>query len=364
MTDSGEIPFCLRVLHFGRTAAEGGLPLMRRRDSMNLLRRFRIPVAQLALLGLIAAPVALPSLAFANHSVLIEGEEDYDGDGRIGSAEDTDGADGIFGKINTALSAATGALNQNGTAVIVTSGRFPEVVSITGPVTLEAAPGVEAVIEAFLSPAADPNRLADFDTMMSNNMTRQMAPGIIVNVPTATNMPNPALAGLNDRPVVIRNVSITNWTDGIAVMGGKVLIDGVRIEHNVNHGINVMGTSQVAIVNTSVSASGFRLNPASGDFPRVVAPAPGIGIRYRNTSTGDIQRSSSTNNFAAGLSTETARVRDVNVRDVQFFGNGLLTPSFTNLINACRIATNRNQDEAEICFQAVQRIVLGIPETP
>jgi hypothetical protein len=329
---------------------------------MTLLRRFRIPVAQLALLGLIVAPVALPSLALANHSVLIEGEEDFDRDGRIGSAEDTDGADGIFGKINSAISGGpgiVGSLGNNGTAVIVTSGRFPEVVNITGPVTLEAAPGVEAVIEAFLSPAADPARLADFDTMMSNNTTRQQAPGIIVNVPTnSTN-----LNGLNDRPVVIRNVSITNWTDGIAVMSGRVLIDGVRIEHNVNHGINVMGSSQVAILDTRVSATGFRLNPASGDFPRVVVGAPGIGVRFRNTSTGDIQRSSVTNSFAAGLSIETPRVRDVLIRDVQFFGNSLLTNA-NQLITLCRAATNRNLDEAEVCFQGVQRLVQGISEQP
>src|SRR5262245_20641046 len=107
---------------------------------MTLLRSIRIP---LALFGLVAAPALLPSLAFANHAVYVEGEEDFDRDNRIGAAEDTDG-DAVFGKINTALAAAAGGLNQNGKVIIVTSGRFLETVSITGPVTLEGAPGVEA----------------------------------------------------------------------------------------------------------------------------------------------------------------------------------------------------------------------------
>ena len=335
---------------------------------MTLLRRLRIPVAQLALLGLVAAPATLPSLAFANHAVYVEGEEDFDGDGRIGSAEDTDG-DAIFGKINTAVgSAVAGNLAQNGKAIIVTSGRFLETVSITGPVTLEAAPGVEADIEAFLSPAVDAARLADFDTPTTNNTTRQSAPGIVINVPVSPGgLPMmaqvPGLAGTNDRPVVLRNLTIRNWTDGVLVTQGQVLLDNVRIEHNTMHGVNVRNSSQVAIVNTSVAASGFRVNPATGDFPRGVQGV-GIGVRFRETSTGDIQRSSLTNNFASGLSIESARVRDVTVRDVQIFANNPTNPSAITLINNCRMATNRNFDEAEVCFQAVQRILQNIPEAP
>lgn len=331
---------------------------------MTLLRSIRIP---LALFGLVAAPVVLPSLAFANHAVYVEGEEDFDRDGRIGAAEDTDG-DAIFGKINTALAAAAGGLNQNGKAIIVTSGRFLETVSITGPVTLEAAPGVEADIEAFLSPAVDATRLADFDTPTINNTTRQSAPGIVVNVPVSpgglAGMPQvPGLAGTNDRPVVLRNLTIRNWTDGVTVVNGQVLIDNVRIEHNIQHGVNVLNNSQVAIVNTSVAASGFRVNPNTGDFPRGVQGI-GVGVRFRNTSTGDISRSSLTNNFNSGLSIETPRVRDVTIRDVQFFANNTTNPNAAALLNSCRMSSGRNFDEGDVCFQAVQRIVLGIPEQP
>jgi hypothetical protein len=104
------------------------------------------------------------------------------------------------------------------------------------------------------------------------------------------------------------------------------------------------------------------VNPATGDFPRGIAPTPGIGVRFTGTSTGDIQRSSLTGNFGSGLSIETPRVRDVTIRDVQIFGNNIANNSATNLINMCRQATGRNFDEAEVCFQAVQRIVLGIQE--
>src|SRR6185295_8448403 len=84
----------------------------------------------------------------ANHPVLVEGNcdspvpgttlvspgtcGDFDGDGRIGTAEDTDGADRIFGTLNAAIGPGTGAAagtgaNYNGKLIIVTSGRFAEV---------------------------------------------------------------------------------------------------------------------------------------------------------------------------------------------------------------------------------------------
>src|SRR5436305_14614155 len=83
----------------------------------------------------------------ANHPVLVEGNcdspvpgttlvspgtcGDFDGDGRIGTAEDTDGADRIFGTLNAALGPGTGAAagtgaNLNGRILIVASGRFAE----------------------------------------------------------------------------------------------------------------------------------------------------------------------------------------------------------------------------------------------
>src|SRR5687768_15454871 len=121
----------------------------------------------------------------ANHPVFVEGNcdspvpgttlvapgtcGDFDGDGRIGTAEDTDGADRIFGTIGTlsgALGPGTGAAagtgaNFNGTITIVASGRFAELIFIgqsgffpgkgsatPGNVIIQAAPGVNAEIDA------------------------------------------------------------------------------------------------------------------------------------------------------------------------------------------------------------------------
>jgi hypothetical protein len=304
-----------------------------------LLRRLHTPLLRLAIAGLLS----IPATALANHAVLIEGDQDYDGDDRLGTAEDGDGNDAVFGTINAALQVTNIGLNQNGKAIIVTSGRFPETVMITGPVTLEAAPGVEADIEAFLSPA-DP-RLEQVGDPMTGNMTRANAPGIVVNVATP------------GRPVVIRNITSRNWSDGILVQNGDVKIDGVRIEHNINHGINVLA-GRVSIVNSSIDSTGFRVNPASGTFPSATSmPQPGIGVRYRGSSTGDIQRCSITNNFSFGISNEAATIRDVTLRDLQLSGN-----NFTNLggertlQEACRQATNRNFDEADVCFQFLVRM--------
>src|SRR5918993_5814851 len=83
---------------------------------------------------MLAAIVAM-SLTFgnnvsANHPVLVEGNcdspvpgttivslgtcGDFDGDGRIGTAEDTDGTDRIFGTIAAALGPGTGAAAGTG----------------------------------------------------------------------------------------------------------------------------------------------------------------------------------------------------------------------------------------------------------
>src|SRR6185503_15329024 len=98
-------------------------------------------VAAIAVFG--AALLVGSKNASANHPVLVEGNcdspvpgttlvapgtcGDFDGDGRIGTAEDTDGADRIFGTLNAALGPGTGAAagtgaNYNGTVLIVASG--------------------------------------------------------------------------------------------------------------------------------------------------------------------------------------------------------------------------------------------------
>ncbi len=221
---------------------------------------------------------ALGGLAFANHPVLVEGESDFDGDGLIGVDEDLDG-DRVFGTITTALAADLGAVNQNGAVRIVTSGRFPEVLVITGSngnVTLEAAPGVDASIDAVL---------AGFP----GNVERQDMAGITVD------------AGDN-RSIILRNLTIRNWSTGIVVEGDSHLtIDNCRVEQNLNYGIRVRGSARVAITHCQVIGTGYRVG-AAGSSPDAVVPDPGTGIRFEGSSRGLLANTAATANFGRGVS--------------------------------------------------------------
>jgi len=234
---------------------------------------------------LVTALVCAPQLAFANHPVLVEGELDFDGDGVVGLSEDNDG-DVVFGTITRALGAAP-AIGQNGTVVIVTSGRFPEVVTISNQVTLEAAPGVDVQIDAFLVPADA--RLNEFPAAQADPFALQNAPGIIIDSPA-------------DRYVTVRNVGIQNWTDGIVIRGdSNVLLDNVRPEHNINNGINIQDRAVVLIKNSSVAATGFRLNPMTGNFPTANVPMPGVGVSLAPGTSTAITTSTISGNFQAGI---------------------------------------------------------------
>ena len=289
----------------------------------------RLALATFAALALVAVSLVWGGATVsANHPVYVEGNclnppagnpgpvtpgtcGDYDGDGLIGTAEDTDG-DRVFGTITAALGPGTGAsagrgANQNGRIVIVTSGTFAEVVTITGAngnVQLEAAPGVDANIDAVLQ--GDPGSGA-----------RQNAPGIIVNAPA-------------DRFITIRNIVSRNWTTGIDVRGfSRVLIDGCRVDNNTNYGILVQDTAKVKINDTQVTATGFRVG-ATGDFPRVNRPNPGIGIEFEDDSSGLVCNSCVVGSFGAGIQNST---RD-NGRG---YGN-----SSVQLQNVCAFDNNPN----------------------
>lgn len=270
-------------------------------------RAIRLALPFMTVIALGGASLLGTTSVSANHPVLVEGTclgigaaqrtivpagtcGDYDGDGRIGTAEDTDEPDRVFGTINVALgNVSTGNVaidatraNQNGRVVIVASGVFPEVVSITGlngNVTLEAAQGVEANIDAVVQ--GNPGSGA-----------RQNAPGIVVDAP-------------GDRFVTIRNIVSRNWTTGIEVRGNSnVFIDDCRIENNISYGILVSNNAKVKINNTQVSATGFRVG-ATGDFPRVNPPTPGVGIEFEDDSSGLVCNTCVTGSFGAGISNET-----------------------------------------------------------
>jgi hypothetical protein len=228
-------------------------------------------VVALVLGGLAPIPVQ------AVHQVLIEGEQDFDGDGLIGAAEDTDGRDFVFGTITAALGADNGGLAQNGKATIVTSGRFNESVMITGQVFLQGAPGVEADIEGFVPPAAGPG-------------DRRGAPGVIINT-SGSSLPNPV--------VTLKNLSIRNWTDGVRIMGGaKVNIIDCVIENNLaapnstatSDGIVVSDGSSVAVIGTTITRN------------------KNAGIRFDDGTTGAVTTSTITFNAGAGIRRGAATV--------------------------------------------------------
>lgn len=262
-------------------------------------------ITRLALLAIIAAVMFAgvnfwnSSSVTANHAVLVEGEQDFDGDGLLGTAEDVDGTDQVFGTIAAALGSANAGANQNGRVTIVTSGRFLSSVQITaanGHVTLEGAPGVEANIEAV--------RAGD-----AGNAMRQTVPGIVVAVPDAV---------AANRIVTIRNIVSRNWTEGIVVMGNsRVIIDNCRIENNTNFGIRAMGGSRVTVNNSQVTASGFR----TGAAPVVNTPMPGTGIRYEGTATGTVAFTMVSSSVAAGISNGTSRRDGVRILQVNVFDN-------------------------------------------
>jgi hypothetical protein len=237
------------------------------------------------------------SVTFANHSVLVEGESDFDGDGMMGMAEDEDG-DQVFGTITRALGGAPG-ISQNGRITVVTSGRFLEQIVNTaaGVVVLEAAPGVNAVIEAFGAGAA-------------GNEDRQQAPGITVD-------------SNGDFPVIIRNIVSRNWTTGFLIMQrSHVQLDSVRADSNVNYGINVIGEADVVIRNAEVIGTGFRNSGTAGlDVPAEMQPMPGIGIAFEESSEGKVTDTTVAHSYAAGIANRTGNRKRVDTARNTVFNN-------------------------------------------
>jgi hypothetical protein len=242
----------------------------------------------------------------ANHPVLVEGNcdspvpgttivtfgtcGDYDGDGRIGTAEDTDGADRIFGTITAALGPGTGAAagtgaNMNGSVTIVTSGRFAESIFIgnlvttnLGHVTLQAAPGVSADINAVLQ--GDP---------AGGNTARQAGVGITV------------ASTSNDRKITLRNLTIRNFATGVLLAGNsRVTMDNCRLENNFNYGIRLIEDARVTGENLRIAATGFRV-PVTG------VPTPGHAISFEGDSAGTIFFSQITGSFSAAISNTSSR---------------------------------------------------------
>lgn len=244
----------------------------------------------------------------ANHPVLVEGNcdspvpgttlvapgtcGDFDGDGRIGTAEDTDGADRIFGTLKAALGPGTGAAagtgaNHNGTITIVTSGRFAESLFIgnagfvagegassPGNVTIQAATGVEANLNAVLQ--GDP---------AAGNAPRQNGDGIDIYYTNPTGK------------VILRNLTISNYSWGIyATLNSRVTIDNCRFENNLNYGIQAVSNSRVFVIGSRFVSTGFRVGGPSS------VANPGHAISYEGDASGEVAQTQITGSAGRGLS--------------------------------------------------------------
>ncbi|HYC94007.1 MAG TPA: right-handed parallel beta-helix repeat-containing protein [Thermoanaerobaculia bacterium] len=251
------------------------------------------------------ATLLAATAAWANHPVLLEGNcdspvpgttlvgtgkcGDWDGDGRVGAAEDGDGADRIFGTIEAALGAGMSGsgINLNGTITIVTSGRFVPSSTVrigdapSGPtnVTIEAAPGVTALFDAVLQ--GDP---------AGGNTLRQNIAGILVDA-----------TGDDDR-IVFRNLTIQNWVEGIRVTGGaRVTIDNCRFEHNLNYAVRAMGTSLVIVYESTITDTGTRGGSGVSNFG-----VPGRAVSYEESARGMVARSQIFNSKADAVTNESS----------------------------------------------------------
>lgn len=280
----------------------------------------------------------------ANHPVFVEGNcdspvpgttlvspgtcGDFDGDGRIGTAEDTDGADRIFGTLNAALGPGTGAAagtgaNFNGTITIVANGRFAETLFIgqsgffpgqgtanPGNVTIEAAPGVNAEIDAVLQ--GDP---------AGGNTSRQNSIGIFILYP----------AGFNGM-VTLRNLTIRNFAEGVAAaLSSRVNIDRCRIENNINFGIHLIDNSLLTLTNSTVTANGRRI---AGGVSNTATPGHGLAADGSGTQVR-ISDTTFAHNVGAGISAG-GPASNVVLFKVGTYFNG------TNIAGAVTTAPNPN----------------------
>jgi hypothetical protein len=303
----------------------------------------KVSFAMIAALMAIAIHFGAARVAAQAHTVLVEGNcdspvpgttlvapgtcGDFDGDGRIGSAEDTDGADRIFGTINAALGTGTGAaagtgINHNGRVVIVASGRFYEAVYIgqnqcgpgcpgatnPGNVTLEAAPGVMAVIDAMFQ--GDP---------AGQNATRLASNGIGVGY-----IPGSQL-GLS-RLVTLRNLTVRNFTKGLEVShNARVLIDKCRFENNQNYGVAINFGSMAELTDVQIAGTGMR---TVGSPP---TPGTAHGFFLDTNAQARLVDTTTSHNLGIGVFNNTGNAGNLVVFRVSSYFNGLnVGGGFTN----------------------------------
>ena len=230
-----------------------------------------------------------------DHTVLLEGDADFDGDGRRGAAEDADG-DHVFGTLAgipgfAPTGPVIGPIYAYNHVVIVTSGVFfePLRTSFATATTIEAAAGVRAVSDARGS-----------ETM----------PG----------QPIGAIALSADHRVVLRNLTFRHWHVGVEVLAtASLFVDGCHFEDisdnrssvTVPIGVRVSENATAVISGCSFTRCGDPSN--SG----------GAAIRFEAGAKGVVKDTNAINNHGAGIIRNDPRVRVINS---VVFGN---TPNFS-----------------------------------
>jgi hypothetical protein len=146
-------------------------------------------------------------------------------------------------------------------------------VNPSGHIEIAAAPGVEAMIDAVLQ--GDP---------AGNNTNRQNSVGVVYSAAA-------------DRRMILRNLTIRNWLEGIRVQGdGRLTVQDCRIENNLNFGIFARENSRVAVYRSQINANGFRIGasvPTTTTF--------GHGIFFSDSAGGTVAQSLITGNFGSAL---------------------------------------------------------------
>lgn len=277
---------------------------MRRQDKLAPKFLVRTSWALVAVFAVLALAVWSAPPTSANHPVLVEGNcdspvpgttivqqgtcGDFDGDGRIGTAEDTDGADRIFGTISAAVGPGTGAAagtgaNFNGRVIIVKSGRYSEAIdpmttnsmitlNIASHLQIEAAPGVEANLDAVFQ--GDP---------AGGNTARQGGIGISMNLGPGAS-------------VILKNLTIRNFLIGIRQRGsGRLLLDNCRVDNNLDYGVEVLDQSNLLMEQGRITGTGRRIGGPANTTPF------GHGLHVADSASAVLNRSLIFNSKGAGV---------------------------------------------------------------
>lgn len=210
-----------------------------------------------------------------NSSALVEGSGDFDGDGRFGADEDSDGDD-VFHTIAAIpgfkVDEGTGgsiapALRYNA-ITIVSSGVFREFLRPArfGSTTIEAAPGVRAIFDA---------QGTDADASI-----RRLNPCLIVH-----------------GPITLRNLTFRHWEAGIEVAAdGTLVLENCQFEDIQGAGVRVLAGGRVVIRECTFTRCGSRPD------------GTGAALLFAAGAEGIVKNCTIADNYGAGVQGKSQRV--------------------------------------------------------